>query len=147
MSLMSCGCCGLPAACPARRPSVDHAHAAGHHPGGSAEVAVRLPCAGAALLSWEPYSAIAGASSCLPLPRCADLLGIACNTRGRVIEVYARPKLARMLPTGDVLVPVLGVLFVRQSSSQQWHGKCLGRFYFDRLRCCVCKGLCLVYVK
>jgi hypothetical protein len=73
-----------------------------------AEGAACLSCAGAALLSWEPYAAVAAVASCLPLPGCADFTAsvITCSATGRVTEVYApqhEPPPAGSLPAALAL--------------------------------------------
>jgi hypothetical protein len=67
-----------------------------------AEGAACLPCAGKALLSWEPYAAVAAVASCLPLPSCADFAGVTCSNTGRVTVVYA---LQHEPPPAGLLLP------------------------------------------
>jgi hypothetical protein len=78
-----------------------------------AEGGACLSCAGAALLSWEPYATVATVASCSPLPDCADFTSvITCSTKGRVTAVYApqhEPPPAGLLLPGQLhLLCVVG---------------------------------------
>jgi hypothetical protein len=66
-----------------------------------AEGAACLPCAGAALLSWEPFAAMGAVASCSPLPSCESFgqqstndgshYRVLCTASGRVTSVCALP--------------------------------------------------------